>query len=125
MTNKTHIAPALANAMAAQAGDNAITAEYLEPAEDKIVVRRIIQTRIGNLHLPEGSANKTPFATVLAVGPGRQLDNGTRTVVKAKVGQIILLPYGVQETKINDDVVIILRDVDVNCFVKQSIQPTS
>lgn len=109
----TSIAPALVAAMAAQ--EEPITADDLQPNDDRVLVRRITVEHIGKLHLAE--PQKTPYARVLAVGPGKMLDNGTRAPMRTKVDQTILLPYGVQETKLSDDVVIILREVDITCHV--------
>ena len=111
----TSIAPALVAAMKAQDDEDAITAEDLQPSEDRILVRRITVEKVGKLVLSE--PQKTNFAKVLAIGPGKLLDNGSRAKMRTEVGQVILLPYGVQETKLGDDVVIILREVDVSCHV--------
>ena len=51
---------------------------------------------------------------VLAVGPGKQLDNGKLSPMDIKVGdRVIYSKYGGTEIKLNGDEVVVLRQDDV------------
>jgi chaperonin GroES len=97
--------------------ERVITADDLAPNDDRVLCRRITYQRVGRIELAQ--AEKSMFAKVLSVGPGKLLENGQRAAMRTKPGQTILLPYGAQETKLSgDDIVIILRDVDIVAHVE-------
>jgi chaperonin GroES len=56
---------------------------------------------------------------VIAVGPGRVLDNGTRLNVELKVGQSVLYAkYAGTEFKLDDEELLILREPDILAVVE-------
>jgi chaperonin GroES len=51
---------------------------------------------------------------VIAVGPGRILDNGTRVQPEVKTGdKVIYAKYGGMEIKLEADEYLILRETDI------------
>ncbi len=50
----------------------------------------------------------------MAVGPGKVLDNGIRTILEVKIGQRVLFAkYSGTEVKVEDEEYLILRESDV------------
>jgi chaperonin GroES len=88
----------------------------LQPLGDRLVVRPIEREEVtkGGLVLPDTAKEKPQEGEVLAVGPGRLSEDGTRIAMDVKVGDIVIYArYGGTEYKIDDKEVIILREVDI------------
>jgi chaperonin GroES len=88
----------------------------LRPLDDRIVVERVEaeEKTAGGILLPDTAKEKPQKGSVLAVGPGKLLDNGTRAKPDVKVGDTVLFgKYSGTEVKISGDEVIILREGDV------------
>lgn len=88
----------------------------LKPLGDRVVVKAIESesTTAGGIVLPDTAKEKPQRAEVLAVGPGKLLDNGTRTQVDVKVGDVVVYSkYGGTEIKVGGEEVIILRADDI------------
>ncbi len=88
----------------------------LEPLADRMVVKPIAREEItkGGIVLPDTAKEKPQEGEVLAVGPGRVSDDGTRIPMDIKQGDIVLYSkYGGTEVKVNDEELIILRESDV------------
>lgn len=68
----------------------------------------------GGIVLPDTAQEKPQEGEVIAVGPGRTLDNGRAVAMDVKVGERVLYAkYGGTEIKVNGEEVIILRQEDV------------
>jgi chaperonin GroES len=93
-----------------------ITKTNIRPLGDRVLVKsveRAEQTKSG-LFLPDTAQEKPQEAIVIAVGPGKQLDNGTRTPIDVKVGDKVLYSkYSGTEVKQLDEEYLILRESDI------------
>ena len=88
----------------------------LEPMADRLVVKAIQKEEItkGGIVLPDTAKEKPQEGEVLAVGPGRVTEDGTRIAMDVKVGDhVIYAKYGGTEIKIDGEEVMILRESDV------------
>jgi chaperonin GroES len=88
----------------------------LKPLGDRIVVKAIEAetTSRGGIVLPDTAKERPQTGEVLAVGPGRTLDNGTVATLEVKVGdKVVYSKYGGTEIKIGGEEVIILRQDDI------------
>lgn len=68
----------------------------IKPLHDKVIVKRDVlatQTESG-IHMPQNEQKIQQKGTVIAIGPGRMLDNGAIHPVTLKEGDRVLLPYG-------------------------------
>ena len=65
----------------------------LAPLDDRIVVQRLEaeETTEGGIVLPDTAKEKPQQAKVVAVGPGRMLDDGSRAGLDVKVGDTVLI----------------------------------
>ena len=88
----------------------------IRPLGDRVVVKaveRAEQTKSG-LFLPDTAQEKPQEALVVAVGPGKLLDDGTRTPIDLKVGDKVLYSkYAGTEIKQLDEEYLILRESDI------------
>lgn len=86
------------------------------PIADRIVILPLEreQTTKGGIYLPDTAREKPQKGEVIAVGPGRVSDDGTRIPMELAVGdRVIYSKYAGTEYKDGDDEYLILRDSDV------------
>ena len=98
------------------------TAQKLVPLGDRVVVLPKEQEEItkSGIVLPGTVQERPQEGEVIAVGPGRVLDNGTKLAMELKVGQTVLFAkYAGTEFKVEDDEYLILRESDVLAVVKE------
>ena len=88
----------------------------IRPLDDRVVVELIEaeETTAGGIVLPDTAKEKPQRGIVVAVGPGRLLDNGERGELSVAVGdEVIYGKYGGSDIEINGDEVKILRESDI------------
>ena len=89
----------------------------IKPLEDRIVVQPLDaeQTTASGLVIPDTAKEKPQEGEVLAVGPGRFDDAGTKRVpMDVKVGDVVIYSkYGGTEITLDGDDVLILTGRDV------------
>jgi chaperonin GroES len=88
----------------------------IRPLDDRVVVEPIEaeETTAGGIVLPDTAKEKPQRGVVVAVGPGRLLDNGERGELSVAVGdEVIYGKYGGSDIEINGDEVKILRESDI------------
>jgi chaperonin GroES len=87
------------------------------PIEDRIVVKPVVHDEEvikGGLVLPETAREKPQEGEVIAVGPGRRSDDGSRIELDVKVGDIVVYSkFGGTEIKEDDEDYLVLRQSDV------------
>jgi len=86
------------------------------PTGDNIVVEPVTEeVSSSGIIIPDTASKEKPMkGKVVAVGPGKLLDNGNRQEVEVKVGDIVLFSkYGPTEVKIEGDNVLILSATDI------------
>jgi chaperonin GroES len=70
------------------------------------------------LVLPDTAKEKPQEGSVIAVGPGRILDDGKREAMDVKVGQKVLYgKYAGTEFKLEDDELLIVSQKDILAIV--------
>lgn len=88
----------------------------IKPLDDRVVVVRTepeVKTA-GGILLPENAKEKPTQGKVLAAGPGKLLDNGTRSTPSVAAGDVILFgKYSGTEITVDGVEVIILRESDI------------
>jgi len=93
----------------------------LKPLGDRIVVKALAgeTTTKSGIVLPDTAKEKPQEGEVLAVGPGKVMDNGKRVVPEIKVGQRVLFAkYAGTEVKMEGEEYLILRESDVMGIVE-------
>ena len=88
----------------------------IQPLEDRIVVRpsESEETTASGLVIPDTAKEKPQEGEVVAVGPGKRLDNGSIQEMGVKKGDKILFSkYGGTEVKVDGEDYIIMREDDI------------
>ncbi|QGX40486.1 co-chaperone GroES [Permianibacter aggregans] len=88
----------------------------LRPLHDRVVVRRLEEERVsaGGIVIPDHAAEKPSKGEVLAVGPGKRLDNGEVASLSVKVGDKVLFgKYSGTEVKVDGKELVVLREEDL------------
>lgn len=85
----------------------------IKPLEDRILVKPIeaeSKTASG-IFLPESAKEKPVRGNVVAVGPGKRLDNGKRAEMSVKKGDTVFYgKYAGTEVELKGDKLLILRE---------------
>jgi chaperonin GroES len=88
----------------------------IRPLHDRVVVRREEEETksAGGIVLPGSAAEKPSKGEVIAVGPGRILDNGDVRPIDLKVGdKVIFGQYGGNTVKIDGKELLILSETEI------------
>jgi len=92
------------------------TATKLKPLGDRIVVRPIQREEVtkGGIILPDTAKEKPQEGEVIAIGPGKLNEDGTRTEMEVKEGdKIIYAKDSGAEVKVDEEQLLIIRESDV------------
>jgi len=90
----------------------------LEPLEDNVIVQKIEISRTisqGGIFIPESASKEKPQqATVIAVGPGRYLQNGQLVKSVLKPGDTIIMGrFGGTDVTVEGDLLTIIKEQDI------------
>jgi len=88
----------------------------LEPLGDRVVIKPSKREEVtkGGILLPDTAKEKPQEGEVIAVGPGKVTDEGTRIAMDVKVGDtVIYAKYAGTEYKVDDEDLIIVRESDI------------
>jgi chaperonin GroES len=88
----------------------------LQPLNDRIILEPapLEEKTQGGILLPDTAKEKPQKGKVVAIGPGKKLDNGQLVPVDVKVGDIVLYgKYSGAEVTVEGTQYIILRAEDV------------
>lgn len=91
-------------------------ASALRPLGDRVVIRPLGREEVtkSGIVLPDTATEKPQQGEIIAVGPGRVLDNGDRVALDLKKGdRVIFAKYAGTEFKHEDDDLLILSEKDV------------
>jgi chaperonin GroES len=93
----------------------------LRPLGDRVVIKptpREEMTKSG-IVLPDTAKEKPQEGKVLAVGPGKILDDGKREAIDVGVGdKVLYAKYAGTEFKVEDDDLLILSQKDILAIVE-------
>ncbi len=88
----------------------------LKPLDDRVVVEPLEaeEKTPGGIVLPDTAKEKPQRGKVIAVGPGKLLDDGTRVPVPVEVGdEVIFGKYSGTEVEVDGKELKILRESDL------------
>ena len=89
----------------------------LKPLNDKVIIKPINEneTTKSGIVLPETAEKEKPEkGEVIAVGPGKLLDNGQRALMNVKIGQVVLFKkYSPDEIKIDQEEFLVIDESDI------------
>lgn len=88
----------------------------LKPLDDRVVLEpsEAEEKTAGGILLPDTAKEKPQQGKVIAVGPGRLNDNGSRTPLAVKVGDIVLFgKYAGSDVEVNSKQYKIVREGEI------------
>jgi chaperonin GroES len=92
------------------------------PIEDNVVIQQITDTgqTSGGVIIPDTTQEGTLQGTVIAVGPGRNLENGDRTRMQCKVGDTVIYPkFGARELEIDGEDYLFIKEKELLTILEQ------
>lgn len=88
----------------------------LRPLRDNVLIKRTeadSETE-GGLIIPDDAKTKSQHGEVLAVGPGRFLDNGERRPLGVKVGDVVYFSaYAGNEVELDGEPFVLMEESDI------------
>jgi chaperonin GroES len=88
----------------------------LRPLDDRVVVQPSAaeETTAGGIVLPDSAKEKPQRGTIVAVGPGKLLDSGSRGEMSVAIGDTVIYgKYGGSDIEVNGQEMKILRESDI------------
>lgn len=93
----------------------------LQPMGERIVVQRQESEEMtaGGIVLPDSAKEKPARGTVVAIGSGKLLDDGTRAESQLKEGdQVLFTSYAGETVEIDDVEYLLMREDDVLAVIE-------
>lgn len=93
----------------------------IKPLADKIVIKVIddVEKTSGGIFIPDSAKEKPQKGEVIAVGPGKYTDNGTREEMDVKVAdKVLFAKYSGTDVKIDEVEYKILSVKDVLAVIE-------
>jgi chaperonin GroES len=94
----------------------------IKPLGDRVVIKALEKEEktVSGIVLPDTAKEKPQKGTIIAVGTGKVLDNGTRVALEVKEGQeVIFSKYAGTEIKIDNQDYLILSERDILAIVEK------
>ncbi len=90
-------------------------ATKIRPLGDRVVVKIVKDEKTaGGIYLPDTAQEKPQTGEILAVGPGKILDNGSRLAVDVAVGdRILFAKYSGTEVKLDGETYLLIAEKDI------------
>ena len=88
----------------------------LKPLGDRVVVKVASEEEktAGGIYLPDTAKEKPQKGEIIAVGPGKMLENGQRAAMQVKQGdKVVFSKYGGTEVKVGGEEFMLLREDDI------------
>src|SRR3990170_8490484 len=93
----------------------------LQPLGDKVVVERdeMEEKTKGGIYIPDAAKDKPTRGTIIAVGTGKVLDDGTRGEMQVKKGdRILFTSYAPEQINIGDDEYLLMSETDILAVIE-------
>ena len=92
----------------------------LKPLADRVIVKPLEaeEKTAGGIIIPDNAKEKPQKGEVIAVGPGKIADNGTKIVMELKKGDKVLYgKYSGTEVTVDGEELLIVRESDVLAII--------
>lgn len=93
----------------------------LQPLGDRVVVQReeSEETTAGGIVLPDSAQDKPARGTIVSVGDGKLLDDGSRGDFQVKAGdRVIFSSYAGEAVNVDDDELLLMREDDILAVIE-------
>jgi len=88
----------------------------IRPLQDRVIVKRVEEEEKtkGGIIIPDSAKEKPVEGEIIAAGPGKVLENGTKAALEVKAGDRVLFgKYAGTEIKIEGVEHVIMREDDI------------
>jgi len=88
----------------------------LRPLADQILVRRheVEEQQQGGILIPDSAKDTPQEGEILAVGPGRMMEDGHRQPIAVAIGNTVLFgKYAGTEIKLDQEDLLVMRESDL------------
>lgn len=92
----------------------------VKPLGDKILVKRLeaAETTKGGIVIPDSAKEKPKEGKIVAVGPGKVLDDGSRGSMQVKKGdRVLFTSYAGTEIKVDGEEFLVMGEDDILAIV--------
>ncbi|MBQ9407161.1 MAG: co-chaperone GroES [Desulfovibrio sp.] len=92
----------------------------LKPLNDRVLVKRLEseEKTAGGLYIPDTAKEKPSKGEVVAVGPGKLGEDGTRAALSVKAGDMVLFnKYAGTEVKLDGIDHLVMREEDILAII--------
>ncbi len=93
----------------------------IRPLHDRILLKRKTEEErtAGGLYIPDSAKERATQATVVAVGKGRILQDGTVVSLKVKPGDTVLFgKYAGNEIKLDGEELMLMREDEILAVIE-------
>ena len=93
----------------------------LQPLGDKVVVDRdeSESKTAGGIVLPDSAKDKPARGTIMAIGTGKLLDDGTRGAMQVKKGdRVLFTSYAPETITLDDDEFLLMSESDILAVIE-------
>jgi len=94
----------------------------IQPLQDRVIVKRVEEENktAGGIIIPDSAKEKPQQGKIIAVGPGKVLEGGTRVEMTVKEGDLVLFgKYSGSEVKMDGEELLIMREDDILGIIKK------
>jgi chaperonin GroES len=88
----------------------------IRPLGEKVLIKRLEAEEMtsGGIVLPDSAKEKPRRGTILAVGDGKVLDDGSRAEFQVQIGDVVLFSsYGGTEIKVDSEEYMLMDESDI------------
>ncbi len=88
----------------------------IRPLGEKVLIKRLEAEAVtsGGIVLPDSAKEKPRRGTILALGDGKVLDDGTRAEFQVKIDDVVLFSsYGGTEIKVDGEEYMLMDESDI------------
>lgn len=92
----------------------------LQPLADRVIVKPIEEQeqKKGGIIIPDTAKEKPMEGDIIAVGPGKQNDDGKKVPLEVKVGDRILYgKYSGTEVEVDQEKLLVMKESDIYAIV--------
>lgn len=94
----------------------------VKPLNDRVLVQRLEEMTMtkGGIYIPDTAKEKPIEGRIIAVGPGKMSDQGSRMALQVKEGDRVLFSkYAGSEIKVEGEEYLMMREDDILAIIEE------
>lgn len=94
----------------------------LKPLADKVLLKKVEESTVtaGGIVLPDSAKERSSRGEVISVGPGKLKDDGTRSEMNVKKGDVVIFEsYAPREIKLDGEEYLIVDESSIIAVVEK------